>query len=229
MTDLSAHWPAIWLTLKLAGLTVIILLFIGLPLAWLLAQYKGRLKPIFEALVALPLVLPPTVLGFYLLTAFSPNTFLGRLWINVVGDQFVFSFAGILVGSIIYSFPFVIQPLTTAFSQLGEKLTLSASTIGIGPVNRFIYVILPAIKANLITAITLGFAHTLGEFGLILMIGGNIPGETQVISIALFNKVETLQYASAHQLSLVLLVFSVVSLSLLYRFNRQSRPLGLGE
>lgn len=229
MNELLTHWPALWLTLKLAGLTVVILLLIGMPLAWYLAKYKGPLKPVFEALIALPLVLPPTVLGFYLLTAFSPDTWLGSLWISIVGGQFVFSFAGILVGSIIYSLPFVVQPLLAAFSQLGEKLSLSASTLGIAPTKAFYLVILPAIRANLITAITLGFAHTLGEFGLILMIGGNIPGETQVVSIALFNQVETLQYASAHQLSIMLLVMSLISLTLLYKFNRKSKPLGLGE
>jgi len=224
-----SDWTAIWLTLKLASFTVIVLLAIGMPLAWYLSKYQGRLKPFFEALIALPLVLPPTVLGFYLLTAFSPNTWLGGLWISVTGGQFVFSFAGILFGSIIYSLPFVVQPLLAGFSQLGGKLRLSASTLGLSPQAQFLYVILPAIKANMITAITLGFAHTLGEFGLILMIGGNIPSETQVVSIALFNYVETLEYAKAHQLSIILLISSLVSLSLLYKFNRQSRPLGLGE
>jgi molybdate transport system permease protein len=223
-----SNWQAIGLTLKLAALTVIILLIIGLPFAWWLARYQGFLKPFIEALVALPLVLPPTVLGFYLLSAFSPNTFMGGLWISMAGDQFVFSFAGILVGSIIYSLPFVIQPLLVAFTQLANSALLSASTLGISPFKRFMYVILPMAKNSLITAVTLGFAHTLGEFGLVLMIGGNIPGETQVVSIALFNQVESLQYAQAHQLALILLVASLLSLSLLYKFNRQTRPLGIG-
>jgi len=228
MTELLSHWQAIALTLKLAVLTVVVLLIIGLPFAWWLAGYQGRAKPFIEAMVALPLVLPPTVLGFYLLSAFSPNSWLGSAWIDVVGEQFVFSFVGILVGSIIYSLPFVIQPLLAAFTQLTHSALLSASTLGLSPLKRFVYVILPMAKNSLITAVTLGFAHTLGEFGLVLMIGGNIPGETQVVSIALFNQVESLQYQQAHQLALILLVSSVVSLTLLYKFNRQTRPLGIG-
>ncbi|GAB55670.1 molybdate transport system permease protein [Glaciecola punicea ACAM 611] len=223
MSALLESWPAIWLTLKLATITVVILLLIGLPFAWWLAHYKGKLKPFFEALVALPLVLPPTVLGFYLLTAFSPNSYLGSLWITITGEQFIFSFNGILFGSIIYSLPFVIQPLLTAFSQLGTHVKLTISTLGISPIRGFLFIILPIIRPSIISAATLGFAHTLGEFGLILMIGGNIPGKTQVVSIALFNQVESLQYEQAHALSMFLLVISLVSLTLLYKFNRQAR------
>ncbi|MGB3727157.1 MAG: molybdate ABC transporter permease subunit [Glaciecola sp.] len=228
MALILSDLPALWLTLKLAFLTVVILLIIGMPTAWYLAQYKGSLKPFFEALIALPLVLPPTVLGFYLLSAFSPQSFLGSLWISVIGEQFVFSFAGILFGSVVYSLPFVVQPLLVGFSQVGASLRMTASTLGLSKAVSFFYVILPAIFPHLITAITLGFAHTLGEFGLILMIGGNIPGETQVVSIALFNHVETLQYTNAHSLSVILLVCSMLSLTLLYRFNRHARPLGIG-
>lgn len=223
MSALIDSWPAIWLTFKLAAMTVIILLSISLPVAWWLAHYQGRLKPVFEALIALPLVLPPTVLGFYLLTAFSPNTALGGLWASVVGEQFVFTFSGILFGSIVYSLPFVMQPLLAGFSQLGRQTRLTISTLGITPLKGFVFVILPIIRPSIISAATLGFAHTLGEFGLILMIGGNIPGETQVVSIALFNQVESLQYDQAHALSLFLLVVSLVSLTLLYRFNRHAR------
>lgn len=226
--SLYNDWPAIGLTLKLAFLTVIVLLIIGLPLAWCLAKYKGPLKPFIEALIALPLVLPPTVLGFYLLTAFSPESGLGQLWISVVGEQFVFSFNGILVGSIIYSLPFVVQPMLAAFTQIVSHAQLSASTLGIGRIKTFIFIVLPSTKASLLSAATLGFAHTLGEFGLILMIGGNIPSETQVVSIALFNHVESLQYESAHALSLALLLISMVSLTLLYKFNRSGLPLGIG-
>jgi molybdate transport system permease protein len=227
--SLQNDWPAIALTLKLAFFTVIILLIIGLPLAWWLAKYKGILKPFFEALIALPLVLPPTVLGFYLLTAFSPQSWMGKLWISMVGEQFVFSFSGILFGSIIYSLPFVVQPMLAAFSQLTGQVQLSASTLGIGRVRRFFFIILPMTKASILSAATLGFAHTLGEFGLILMIGGNIPSETQVVSIALFNHVESLQYEDAHALSLTLLVISMLSLTLLYKFNRSALPLGIGR
>lgn len=229
MTVLADSWPAIWLTLKLAAMTVVILLIISLPFAWWLAKYQGRFKPLFEALIALPLVLPPTVLGFYLLTAFSPNTALGSLWINVVGEQFVFSFKGILFGSIVYSLPFVMQPLLTGFSQLAKQTSMTISTLGISRLNGFLFVILPIIRPSIISAITLGFAHTLGEFGLILMIGGNIPNETQVVSIALFNQVESLQYQQAHALSLCLLVFSLLSLTLLYKFNRQARMFAVGH
>lgn len=225
---MSNHWQAIWLTLQLASFTVLILLLLGLPLAWWLSNYKGRLKSFFEALIALPLVLPPTVLGFYLLTAFSPDTFLGRLWISAIGEQFVFSFAGILFGSIVYSLPFVVQPLVAAFSQTAKQAIQTASTLGIRPVKSFFYIILPMTKNSIIAAATLGFAHTLGEFGLVLMIGGNIPGSTQVVSIALFNHVESLQYGAAHQLALILLVTSVISLTLLYRFNRQTKSVGVG-
>jgi molybdate transport system permease protein len=227
--SLYNDWPAIALTLKLAFFTVIILLIIGLPLAWWLAKYKGMFKPFFEALIALPLVLPPTVLGFYLLTAFSPQSWMGKLWISMVGEQFVFSFSGILFGSIIYSLPFVVQPMLAAFSQLAGNAQLSASTLGIGRLKRFIFIILPMTKASILSAATLGFAHTLGEFGLILMIGGNIPSETQVVSIALFNHVESLQYEDAHALSLTLLVISMLSLTLLYKFNRSALPLGIGS
>ena len=223
MSALIESWPAIWLTLKLATITVVVLLIVGLPFAWWLAHYRGKIKPLLEALVALPLVLPPTVLGFYLLSAFSPNSGLGQLWLSISGEQFVFSFSGILFGSIVYSLPFVIQPLLTGFSQLGVHTQATISTLGISPARGFVFVILPIIRPSIISAATLGFAHTLGEFGLILMIGGNIPGETQVVSIALFNQVESLQYVQAHALSLFLLVISLVSLTLLYKFNRQAR------
>ncbi|MFT4787676.1 MAG: molybdate transport system permease protein [Paraglaciecola sp.] len=226
--SLNNDWAAISLTLKLAFLTVIVLLIIGLPLAWWLAKYKGVLKPFIEALIALPLVLPPTVLGFYLLTAFSPQSWLGQLWISLIGEQFVFSFTGILVGSIVYSLPFVVQPMVAAFTQIAGHAQLSASTLGIGRIKTFVFIVLPMTKASLLSAATLGFAHTLGEFGLILMIGGNIPSETQVVSIALFNHVESLQYQSAHALSLTLLLVSMVSLTLLYKFNRSGLPLGIG-
>jgi molybdate transport system permease protein len=170
------------------------------------------------------LVLPPTVLGFYLLIAFSPNTWLGQTWLALTGSQFVFSFAGILFGSVIYSLPFVVQPLLQAFRTHGNRLVYTAETLGISPLKSVFYVLLPAMKASMISAATLGFAHTLGEFGLILMIGGNIPGETQVVSIALFNQVEMLNYQQAHQLAALLLLISLTSLILLYKFNKQQRP-----
>lgn len=229
MSALLESWSAIWLTFKLAITTVLILLAISLPFAWWLARYQGKIKPLIEALIALPLVLPPTVLGFYLLTAFSPNTILGSLWISLVGEQFVFSFGGILFGSIVYSLPFVTQPLLAGFSQLGNNASMTISTLGITPIKGFMFVILPIIRPSIISAATLGFAHTLGEFGLILMIGGNIPAETQVVSIALFNQVESLQYQQAHALSIFLLIISFVSLTLLYKFNRQANLFTVGN
>lgn len=226
--ELLDNWPAIWLTFKLAAFTVTILLVVGIPLAWQIAQYKGKLRPYIEALIALPLVLPPTVLGFYLLSAFSPNTSLGQLWLQTTQEQFVFSFSGILVGSIIYSLPFVLQPLLGAFTQMSQSTKLTIATLGVSSWKGFLTIILPMTKPSIICAATLGFAHTLGEFGLILMIGGNIPKETQVISIALFNHVESLEYDKAHALSLFLLLLSFVSLSLLYKFNRQAQFLPSG-
>lgn len=216
----ASDLQALWLTLKLALLTVVILLVVGIPVAWKLAQYQGAAKPIFEAVIALPLVLPPTVLGFYLLVAFSPDTWLGSTYQSITGEQLVFSFNGILIGSIIYSLPFVLQPLINAFSQLGVQYNQVAASLGMPAFKRFVFLIIPLIKPAIISAATLGFAHTLGEFGLVLLIGGNIPGETQVLSIALFNHVELLEYQQAHRLALILLAFSFVSLTLLYKFNR---------
>ena len=219
----SLDWQALWLTVKLALLTTAILLVIGLPSAWWLARYQGRFKALIEALIALPLVLPPTVLGFYLLMAFSPNTWLGNAWQSLTGQSLAFSFSGILLGSVIYSLPFVLQPLHNGFSQLGLKYSQAAAGLGMPARQRFFHLLLPLMKPSIISAATLGFAHTLGEFGLVLMIGGNLPGETQVLSIALYNHVEALDYQQAHSLAAVLIVFSVVALTLLYRFNRSFR------
>ena len=216
---------ALWLTIKLALLTTLILMILGLPLAWFLARYQGRLKPLLEAIVALPLVLPPTVLGFYLLLAFSPDTWFGAFWLSLTGEQLVFSFSGILLGSLIYSLPFVVQPLMAGFSSVARQYEFSAASLGVPPFKRFCHLVLPLIRPAMLSAATLGFAHTLGEFGLVLMIGGNIPGETQVLSIALYDHVEALDYASAHQLALVLVAFSLTSLTLLYKFNRGFSPL----
>lgn len=215
-----------WLTLKLAFLTAIILLLVCLPLAWKLSNYQGKAKPLLEALIALPLVLPPTVLGFYLLTIFSPNSTLGKLWISVTGEQLVFSFSGILLGSLFYSLPFVMQPLLAGFNQMGQQYNDVAACLGISAKKRFLYITLQLLKPSIISAFTLGFAHTLGEFGLVLMIGGNIPGETQVVAIELYDHVESLNYAAAHQLSLLLVSLSFICLALLFYFNRP--VLGLG-
>jgi molybdate transport system permease protein len=212
---------ALWVTVKLATSTTIILLLIGTPLAWWLSKYQGRFKAFFEALIALPLILPPTVLGFYLLIAFSPDNLPGSLWSSVSDTPLAFSFYGILIGSVIYSLPFVVQPLQNAFVQLGTELEEAASVLGAGLFDRFFHLVLPLTQKSFITAATLGFAHTVGEFGVVLMIGGNIPGETQVLSIALFDHVEALEYSEAHTLAIGLVIFSIVVLTLINSFNRK--------
>ena len=221
MSEAFIDWGALWLTLKLGLYTVVILLLIAIPFSWWLSRYQGKFKPVIEAFITLPLVLPPTVLGFYLLLAFSPDTWFGAWYQSITGQQLAFSFEGILFASLIYSLPFVVQPILTSFNQLGNKYDSVAASLGIPKYKRFVYLILPMIKPALISAATLGFAHTLGEFGLVLMIGGNIPGETQVLSIALYNHVETMEYQQAHRLAGLLLLFSLISLTLLYKFNRK--------
>ena len=212
---------AIFLTLKLAAVTTVILLIVGTPLAWWLAHNRSRLKPLLEALVALPLVLPPTVLGFYLLLAFSPNSAFGQLWLSTTGQHLAFTFTALVMGSVLYSLPFVVQPLQASFEQLPHKLLEAAATMGADFKDQFIAIILPLTKRSFITAASLGFAHTVGEFGVVLMIGGNIPGETQVLSISLYDKVENLQYAEAHWLAGGLVIFSLLLLSLIYKLNRK--------
>ncbi|MDO6486885.1 molybdate ABC transporter permease subunit [Colwellia sp. 6_MG-2023] len=210
---------ALLTTLKMAALTTLILLILGTPLAWYLAKMRSRFKVILEAIVALPLVLPPTVLGFYLLIAFSPQHLPGQLWQQATGQQLAFSFSAIVIGSVLYSMPFVVQPLQKAFEQLGDPLLEAGAMLGAGPMDRFFNIVLPITKASFITAASLGFAHTVGEFGVILMIGGNIPGETRVLSIALFDHVEAFDYARAHVLAISLLICSMVLLASIYLLN----------
>jgi molybdate transport system permease protein len=211
---------ALGLTLQLAAATTLLLLLVGTPLAWYLSRSQWRGKVLIETLVALPLVLPPTVLGFYLLLAFAPQSPLGQLLNSLGLAPLAFSFGGLLLGSAIYSLPFVVQPLQNAFSAIGERPLEVAATLGLNPWQRFTRVALPLAKPGFITASTLGFAHTLGEFGVVLMIGGNIPGETRVASIAIYEHVETLNYGQAHSLSLTLLLLSCVLLALIYRRQR---------
>ncbi|MEW6998475.1 molybdate ABC transporter permease subunit [Colwelliaceae bacterium BS250] len=215
-------WLALATTLKLAALTTIILLLIGTPLAWYLSKVKSRFKVLIEAVVALPLVLPPTVLGFYLLILFSPTSGPGAFFKDLTGTSLAFSFSGILIGSVIYSLPFVVQPLQKAFEQLGDTLTEAGSMLGCTPLDRFFNIVVPMTKASFLTAASLGFAHTVGEFGVVLMIGGNIPGETKVLSIALFDHVEALNYGTAHWLAGSLLVCSLIFLALIYLLNFQT-------
>lgn len=212
---------AFGLTLRLAGVTVLVLLVIGTPLAWWLSQTRWRYKALIEAVVALPLVLPPTVLGFYLLLALGPNGPLGSLSRALGEGTLAFTFTGLVIGSVFYSLPFVVQPLQGAFTAIGPRPLEVAATLRASPLDCFFSVVLPLARNGFLTAIVLGFAHTLGEFGVVLMIGGNIPGVTQVISIAIYDHVETLQYAEAHLLSGILLVLSFSILMLVYVLNRR--------
>lgn len=214
---------AILLTLKLAFITSTLLLLIALPLAWFLANWQSNAKPLVMSVLALPLVLPPTVLGFYLLVAFSPQGALGQVWQSLTGSSLAFSFEGLVLGSVIYSLPFALQPLYSGFSQLDGRYLDVAKTLGFSATEAFMKIVLPLSKAPIVVALGLSFAHTIGEFGVVLMIGGNIPGETQVLSIALYEQVEALEYDSAHNLALALLIFSFVMLAALYRFNGISR------
>ncbi len=219
MTDLT---DVLWLTFKLASVTTFWLLLIGTPLAWWLSQKRSTLRTGIEALVALPLVLPPTVLGFYLLIAFAPQSTFGNLWQQTTGQPLAFTFSALVIGSIAYSLPFVVQPLQAAFQQLPRNLLDAAATLGASPRDQWTSIILPLCRKAFVGAASLGFAHTVGEFGVVLMIGGNIPGETQVLSIALYDQVEALNYQAAHLMSGGLLVFSFVMLFLLYRSNHIS-------
>jgi len=212
---------ALTVTLKLAGLTTVILLLVGTPLAWWLSQSRMRFKALVEALVALPLVLPPTVLGFYLLIALGPNGPIGSAYSWFGGQSLAFSFTGLVIGSAIYSLPFVVQPLRDAFSALGKRPLEVAATLRAGPLDRFITIVLPLARPGYITAAVLGFAHTLGEFGVVLMIGGNIPGKTQVLSIAIYDHVEAMEYGQAHWLAGGLLILSFVMLLLVYGLNHR--------
>jgi len=217
----------LWLTLHLAGIVTAVLLVIGTPIAWWLAFTRSRLKPVVEALTALPLVLPPTVLGFYLLILFSPRSAVGGAWLDLTGTTLTFSFLGLVIGSVIYSLPFTVQPLQAAFEGLGRGPLESAAMLRAGSFDRFRSVVLPLSARGFLTASVLTFAHTLGEFGVVLMLGGNIPGRTKVISIAIYEHVETINYADAHILSAGLLVFSFLVLLLVYSVNRRF-PVAVG-
>ncbi|GAA6204157.1 MULTISPECIES: molybdate ABC transporter permease subunit [Thalassotalea] len=221
MIELSDDGLALVTTLKMAGLTTFFLMIIGTPLAWFLAKMTSRSKVFIEAIVALPLVLPPTVLGFYLLIAFSPQYLPGQIWQELTGQQLAFSFSALVIGSIFYSLPFVVQPLQKAFEQLGNDYLEAGAMLRAGPLDRFFTLVFPMTRASFITAASLGFAHTVGEFGVVLMIGGNIPGETRVLSIALFDHVEAFNYSQAHTLAISLVIASLVLLSAIYLLNHQ--------
>lgn len=211
------------LTLKLASLTTLILLVLGTPLAWWLARSKAWWKEGIGAVVALPLVLPPTVLGFYLLIALGPNSPLGQLAISIFGHTLPFSFAGLVIGSVVYSLPFVVQPVRNAFEAVGDKPLEAAATLRASPLDTFFSVALPLARPGLLTGAVLGFAHTVGEFGVVLMIGGNIPGETKVLSIAIYDHVESLEWNEAHILSAGMLVFSFIVILIMMVLEKRLR------
>ncbi|MBT8046939.1 MAG: molybdate ABC transporter permease subunit [Xanthomonadales bacterium] len=223
----AADMTALAITLKLALVSTLILLLLGTPLAWWLARTRWRFKFIPEAIVALPLVLPPTVLGFYLLLALGPHGPVGGLLESLGGRPLAFTFTGLVIGSIIYSMPFVVQPLQDAFSAIGRRPLEVAATLRASPMDRFFTVAVPLARPGFLTAAVLGFAHTIGEFGVVLMIGGNIPGQTRVASIAVYDHVEGLDFSQAHGVSIALLLLSFVLLLLVYGLNRRFRMMRL--
>ena len=216
-------WTAIRLTATLAAVSTLLLLLVGTPLAWWLARTRSAWKPLWAALVAMPLVLPPTVLGFYLLMLMGPQGPVGQLtqWLGL--GRLPFTFAGLVVGSVLYSLPFVVQPLQQAFEAVPEPLLEAAATLRASPWDRFVSVALPLARPGFITATVLGFAHTVGEFGVVLMIGGNIPGQTRVLSVAIYDHVEAGEFTEAHRLAAGMVLFALVVLVTLYVVNRPVR------
>lgn len=212
-------WAAIRLTLELASLTTLLLILFGTPLAWWLARTRARSKPVIVSLVALPLVLPPSVIGFYLLVAMGPQGPLGQFTQSLGLGTLPFTFGGLVIASCLYSLPFVVQPLQNAFEAIDERMYDAAATLRAGPLDRFFSIAVPLAKPGFLTATVLGFAHTIGEFGVVLMIGGNIPDKTRVVSVQIYDYVEALEYGAAHQLAALMLAFSFVVLFLLYTFN----------
>ena len=213
-------FSAIIVTIKLAIVSTSILILIGTPIAWWLSQTKFKFKAVFEAIIALPLILPPTVLGFYLLITLGSNGPIGKLLESFGGSSIAFTFTGLVVGSVIYSMPFVVQPLQNSFSSVGRKPLEVAATLGASKIDSFFSVAVPLSRSGFITAAVLGFAHTVGEFGVVLMIGGNIPGETGVVSIAIYDHVEAMEYGQAHWLAGGLLATSFLMLLFVYIINR---------
>jgi len=223
-SEIGMSWSALaplWLYLRLAATTTLILLLIATPLAWWLSNSTSRFKPAVQALVALPIVLPPTVMGFYLLIVLGPYGAIGSWWVELTGSTLTFSFTGLVIASCVYSLPFAVQPLHSAFESLGRKELEAARTLGASALDGFFSVVVPLSAPGFITALVLSFAHTLGEFGVVLMVGGNIPGETRLISIAIYDHVESLNYAAAHMLSLTLLGFAFFILLAMYVVNKR--------
>ena len=209
------------LSLQLATVTTLILIALGTPLAWWLSRSDSRLKPAIQAVVALPIVLPPTVMGFYLLIVLGPYGAIGRWWVEVTGEALTFSFTGLVIASCFYSLPFAVQPLQSAFESMGDQQIEAARTLGASKLDAFLSIVVPLSAPGFLSATILSFAHTLGEFGVVLMVGGNIPGETRVISIAIYDHVESMDYATAHQMSIVLVVFAFAILFSMFLVNRR--------
>ena len=217
--------PALWLTFQLAIITTVLLIFIGTPIAYWLAHTRARFRPVVEAIVALPIVLPPTVLGFYFLILFNPDSAIGKLWEITTNSSLLFSFSALVIASVFYSLPFVVQPLQNTFNSIGRQPLERAYTLGASPRNAFFSVLIPLSKRGYLTACVLGFAHTLGEFGIVMMVGGSIPNETRVVSIAIYELVENMQYGRAHQLSGILLLLSFSILLVVYWVNQRTSQL----
>lgn len=211
----------LWLSAQLALVTTIILVILGAPVAWWLARTGSRVKPAVQAVVAMPIVLPPTVLGFYLLILLGPDGAIGSWWVQMTGSALTFSFTGLVIASCIYSLPFAVQPMQTAFESLPQRYLERAWTLGATRLDAFFSIAVPLSVRGFVSGIVLSFAHTLGEFGVVLMVGGNIPGETRVISIAIYDHVEMLNYGAAHKLSLLLVAFAFVVLAAMFMFNRR--------
>lgn len=215
-------WQTFWLTLQLAVTVSLILLVVGLPIAYWIAFSPWRWKFLVEAVVALPIVLPPTVLGFYVLVALGPHSPLGRWWISVTGHTLAFTFTGLVIGSILYSLPFAVQPFATSFAAVDRKLLAASATLGASSTRTFFRVIAPLSIPGIVTGTALSFAHTMGEFGVVLMVGGNIPGVTRTVSIDIFDRVQASDYSGANQTSLVLLLLCFVLLAIVYGLNRRA-------
>jgi molybdate transport system permease protein len=214
-------WQAFWLTTRLALLVAAVLLLVGLPIAYWIAYSRWRWKFLIEAVVALPIVLPPTVLGFYVLVAIGSRSPLGQWWQSLTGHTLAFTFAGLVIGSILYSLPFAVQPFAAAFATVDVRLIAASATLGASRLKTFFRVILPLSVPGLVTGVALSFAHTMGEFGVVLMVGGNIPGVTRTVSIAIYDRVQAFDFASANQTAAVLLLLSFLLLSLVYAMNRK--------
>jgi molybdate transport system permease protein len=220
------EWQALELTLELALLVAAILFVVALPLAYWIAYSEWRWKFVAESVIALPIVLPPTVLGFYVLVALGPRSPLGQWWVSLTGHSLAFTFEGLVIGSVLYSMPFAVQPMAASFAAVDPRLRAASATLGASALRTFRRVIMPLSIPGLLTGFALSFAHTLGEFGVVLMVGGNIPGVTRTVSIDIYDKVQALDYASANQESLLLLGISFVLLSLVYGLNRRAGAIG---